>query len=111
MISTKNIFLAAAVLLIGFSAQARDTDESMLMLQEAMMDSNADYNKHKKKSNHEEFDRADDWSERNSQAIMIDGTKTYGNISKFKEPRKEELQQNREVSSHETAQEQEKLKD
>ncbi len=80
-------------------AQGRDLDESQLMLQEAMMNSNADYNKHKKKMNHEEFDRADDWSDRDSQAIVIEGQ--LSPLVDFQEVRLE-VRQDREVSSHQT---------
>ena len=57
---------------IGISAQAEGISESAYLLREAMMQSNADYNKHKKKTNYEEFDRADEWGERNNLAISID---------------------------------------
>ena len=57
---------------VSFSAQAEGISESAMLLQEAMMQSNADYNKHKKKANHEEFDRADTWGERDTMSITID---------------------------------------
>ena len=69
------------------------------MLRAAMMESNADYNKHKKKMNHEEFDRADDWSERDTQAILIHG-RTPVDTEEFKQLNDEFRASDREVSSH-----------
>ena len=59
------------VLLLSFSAQARDADQSFLMLREAIMESNGDYNKFKKKMNEEEFDREASWSNRSANSIDI----------------------------------------
>ncbi len=89
--------VAVLTQLLAFSAQARDYDESQLLLREAMMESNADYNKHKKKVNDEDNERADDWGERKTQAIVIDGRSR--DVSNFQEM-KEEVEQDREVSSH-----------
>lgn len=72
---------------IAFGAgplEARDFDESMSMLQEAMMESNADYNKHKKIANHDEFDRVETWGRRNAGTIVIDSKgATRSEINKF----------------------------
>jgi hypothetical protein len=87
---------------------ARDTDESELLLKEAMMQSNADWNQHQKKLNHEEFDRADQWEERNSQAIVIDH-RTIDYIGY--QQAKEEFRQNREVSSHQLGENTEPMTD
>lgn len=58
---------------VSIQAQAEGITESQLLLQQAMMDSNADYNKHKKKNMDEEDERADSWEERKLQAIDLDG--------------------------------------
>lgn len=87
--------------IIGFSAvaQSRDSGEAFLMLREAMMDSNKDYNQHKKKANHEEFDRVEKWGRRNSATIVINGqTATNNELEKFQEP--QESPGDREVSSN-----------
>lgn len=63
--------LTLSVLFFTFSAQADHRAESSHLLRQAMMQSNADYNVLKKKTNHEEFDRADQWSERDNSAIAI----------------------------------------
>lgn len=51
--------------------QAEDYTESDHLFREAMMRSNADYNKHKQKSNMAENERSDEWGERDIGAIQI----------------------------------------
>ncbi len=53
------------------TALARNPEESAVLLQQAMMQSNADYNKHKLVDNMETFDRADEWTERGTEVIQI----------------------------------------
>ena len=89
---------------------AEGISESAYLLQQAMMESNADYNKHKKKANHEEFDRAENWENRASDAILIDGKATYAS-EEFTEEVEGSGPLDREVSSHETETEQEKAQD
>lgn len=86
----------------------RDLDESQVLLQQAMMQSNADYNMHKKKFNNDEYDRADDWADRDRQTIVIGGRNN--DLKDFKEM-KEEVGQDREVSSHQESSNEEKLAD
>lgn len=81
------------------TAQARNADESKFMLQEALMSSNADYNKFKKKMNQEEMDRADQWAERGEQAIAIDTDATNRNHSNLLDPEQEPVYRPRDVSS------------
>ena len=64
----------ATVFALSLPVQAEGMTESQLLLREALMSSNADYNQHKKRANHEEFDRADSWSERSAEGIVIEGS-------------------------------------
>ena len=106
MKSIQFLAIFALVFSFGMTAQARDADESMLMLREAMMDSNADYNKHKKKTNYEEFDRADEWAVRDSQAIQVgDSYVDPADMVDFKQP--QESKSDRDVSSTESFQDDE----
>ncbi len=98
-------------MIISFNAQARSADESMYLLKEALMESNGDYNKHKKKFNHEEFDRADTWTDRGTQAIMIDGQNRTASMQEFKELANDFRPNNREVSSNESENQENKLAD
>jgi hypothetical protein len=93
------LLLLASISLVAAPGWSRDSDEAHLMLKEAMMESNADYNKHKKLSNHEEFDRADHWTSRDSQSISIGHTSEIPDISDFKEMDVNKAKQDREVSS------------
>ncbi len=108
MKTTKIFLIIVLAYFTSMTANARDVDESQLLLREAMMNSNADYNKHKKKMNHEEFDRADEWGERDTQAIVIDAA--GANIDGFTELKKE-VGQDREVSSHYDDEYDEKMQD
>lgn len=63
---------------VSIETQAEGITESQLLLQQAMMDSNADYNKFKKINMQEEDDRADSWEERKLQAIDLDGKPNRG---------------------------------
>jgi hypothetical protein len=63
------LFLGLTILTCPLRAET--ISESAFLLREAMMQSNADYNKFKKIENTEEFDRADEWGERDSVAIGI----------------------------------------
>ncbi len=97
----KKITILIAIFLTSFSLQARDSEESFLMLREAVMESNGDYNKYKKKMNYEEFDRADNWNERSTQAIIIGAQKGQAqDLSDFKQLNDDIKSGEREVSSH-----------
>lgn len=100
MATIKLLSVFALLTIISAPGYARSSEESQFLLKEAMMDSNADYNKHKKQMNMEEYDRADDWSDRDTQAIMIDGT--HSDFTEFKELKEDQPKSNREVSSHQT---------
>ena len=96
----KLLAIAATVSLTSLTLQARDTDESMLMLKEAMMDSNADYNKHKKKANHDEFDRVEKWGRRDTGTIVIDGkVATQSDINEYQVAQDKEVREDREISA------------
>lgn len=88
-------------LTVSFNAYADNgISESAYLLQEAMMQSNADYNKHKKAINHEEFDRADDWSTRDTQAINInESTHNLAIDSEFKQQAENFQESKNEISS------------
>lgn len=78
MIKKMSFFAVFVILTIGsFSAFAKDAQESVLLLREAMMKSNADYNVHKGKANMDEFDRADAWVERDTKALFINQDKHF----------------------------------
>jgi len=78
MIKQTSLFALFIILTIGSSiALAKNAQESDMLLREAMMESNADYNAHKGKSNMEEFDRADEWVERETQALIINQDKHF----------------------------------
>lgn len=98
----KPYIFIAFLLSISFSAQARSEGESMELLKEALMQSNGDYNKHKKKFNHDEFDRADEWAERDVEAIAINVRNPYqSEQEEFQVIRHDTLNNgNREVSSN-----------
>lgn len=66
------IMVLAMMSSISTLAQAEGITESQFLLQQAMMDSNADYNKHKKKILQEDDERADTWESRKNEAIAID---------------------------------------
>ena len=73
MTSIKLLILTATITLIGWSAQAKDSEESLFLLKAAIAESNGDYNKNLEKSYLEEADRAHDWSSRDEGAIYIEG--------------------------------------
>lgn len=78
MIKQTCLFTFLVILTVGpFSAFAKDGQESVLLLREALMESNADYNVHKGKANMDEFDRADTWVERDTQALLINQDKHF----------------------------------
>jgi hypothetical protein len=74
----KKLIMTSIILLgLTFTASvgmAKDSLESELLLREALMSSNADYNKHKKAANEEEYERIDNWRSRDSQVIEIGKT-------------------------------------
>ena len=102
-------FALLTIQLFVFTAEARNEEESFLMLREAMMESNADYNKHKKKANHEEMDRAETWGKRGSQMIVINGR--HVSSDDVQEYQAEELEYDesngREISSNDIQNEEE----
>lgn len=112
MSTIKNLIILSLIILVGSFAQARDSRESMLLLKEALMESNGDYNIHKKKFNHEEFDRADEWAERNTQAITINERKALDKSwEEFKQQQDVIGSGDREVSSNETFNHKDKWED
>ncbi len=95
----KKVLLFISIIGLSSVAQTRDSGEAFLMLRQAMMDSNKDYNQHKKKANHEEFDRVEKWGRRNSATIVIDGqAATSAELEEFRQP--QEAPADREVSSN-----------
>jgi hypothetical protein len=71
--------IMTSIILLGLTltanmGMAKDSLESELLLREALMSSNADYNKHKKAANEEEYERIDNWRSRDSQVIEIGKT-------------------------------------
>lgn len=63
------LFLLSQIFTIH--AYAKSQLESEMLLREALMSANADYNQHKKKSLEEEMERAETWIERDEDAIAI----------------------------------------
>ena len=110
MFSPKKLLFLAGLMLLSSVSYSQDIDESAFLLQQAMMESNADYNKHKKAFNNEEFDRADEWENRNTQAIVIDG-KNRQNLEEFKQEVQDSERQDREVSSHPVKKDEDKHQD
>lgn len=102
MTQIKNLMILLTVLTFSAPAMADvEMTETEFLLMEAMMQSNADYNKHKKDLNHEEDDRADAWSNRGSQAIAINQKELSTSDNKnFRELRNELGAGDREVSSN-----------
>ncbi len=76
MASVKVLAIFGVIFLMSSVSHGRNSEESFLMLREAMMDSNADYNKHKKQMNNEETSRADSWNERGQTVIHIGAGET-----------------------------------
>lgn len=89
------ICFAAIHFLGGVSAHAGEDYDSQLLLREALMESNGDYNKHKKKFIQDEYERADNWDERNEGAIAI-GRSTVEPIAQIDASKKAK---GREISS------------
>ena len=61
-------------LLLGLDGIAHANDRLDDTEMSLKMDSNKDYNDHKRQQFSEEYDRVDEWGERAQQAIMIDNT-------------------------------------
>ena len=68
-IRVMSLFIAAFFLSVA--AEATNLEETESLLKEALMESNGDYNKHKKKANYEEMDRADSWADRQANTITL----------------------------------------
>lgn len=86
---------------VVITAEARNEEESFLLLRQAMMESNADYNKHKKKMNHEEMDRVEEWGNRDSDMIVINGKAAkVADLSDFKTEQPYDEANGREISSN-----------
>lgn len=102
MIQKIKLGMFALVLMMSATAYGRSAEESAMLLQQAMMQSNADYNKHKLQDNLETFDRADSWSEREASAIHLNKGATIGAAQweEFKDLRDDLQPDQRELSSH-----------
>ena len=74
----KKLVLFLACMSLSYIASANYDTELKVSLQEALMQSNADYNEHKRDSFGEEFERLDDWGSRDEGAIMIN--KDFGEM-------------------------------
>ncbi len=96
--STKKLMIFLSIFGFSLATQARDSAESFLMLRQAMMKSNKDYNQHKKKMNNEEFERVETWGRRNSATIVINGGGTTNELSEFQQDQNTEG--DREISSN-----------
>lgn len=94
------VLIIAQTPLIG--AQARDSYEATLMLREALMQSNADYNKLKKNSNDAEFERDSSWNNRKVKSIVIGDEHILkeSRLNEYKELNEEMTRRERDISSH-----------
>ena len=94
--------LAVAFLAVSLSANAWDGEALKETLKEAMMESNADYNYHKKKAINEENNRIDGWDERDNQSIMINEQSRSIDKTDYTQPNEMSEVQDQELSSTET---------
>lgn len=87
--------LAMTLTAFSFSAQAWEGEALQETLKEAMMESNADYNRHKLKVMTEENNRIDDWDNRDSHSIIINEKNHSFDTSDFSQPadNEDELQE------------------
>ncbi|MCJ8275246.1 MAG: hypothetical protein HRT44_05365 [Bdellovibrionales bacterium] len=74
----KILVLFLTTMSLSYFAKGNYDTELKVSLQEALMQSNADYNEHKLDSFGEEFERLDDWGSRDEGAIMIN--KDFGEM-------------------------------
>ena len=97
----KLLILMAAIHFTAMSVLAKSKVESTLLLKDALADSNADYNKHKKVSLDEENQRVNQWNDQTQQVVFDEGHQLWNQADQeeYKRLKKDLNYRGREVSS------------